>query len=525
MRKRAQWAEDSLLLDYVGVNPITVAYRAVRRRHWPVLLSLVGAGLISLCLIVGTSLWVITPQKMAGRPVRLNQTQMLSRDSFSNPNGTTYLSQFISDRVFTRKPSLWMRGRDVFAPFELATKDVYVGNITGSTSAYSGQLVCETINIQGQDWFEHKIRSGQDEDETDVMTYRVKALWKGCEKTIDIKTYTKEFYEDPDENYDEGISVTYSINPMLELMSATDILLLEFAGGVYKLECNSSTTTALIITHFDRLKADGSVGTACNPIYTRRDVDVVVNASSYTFLSSSNKGSTSENVTFKGGDDLLSWFDYSNRREFDGLGNEYGEWFPGWYWGDSGLADAGTVEVGAWGFLIMRVLDLSKGDLMDPTQLASASQSVFRQLFPYIARAAYLVNTSAPVKFDGVLSTIEDRLVSTDMSILAIELALAVMVVITAVLFWLHPVHDLHRDPAPLASLAMILATNPDLEDRFKDTSHMSEERLNVQFRGTYFRTQESDQSVTIVSAGSLVNTVRIIAQYIDHFLIFFFVE
>jgi hypothetical protein len=207
MRKRAQWAEDSLLLDYVGANPITVAYRAVQKRHWPVLLSLIGAGLISLCLIVGTSLWEIIPIQMADRPIKLKQSQVFSTGSFKEPSSAAYLSQFISDWVFKRDPPLWLSNRDIMIPFELATPNVFVGNITGKTEAYSGQLVCEPIRAHGTGWHEHKISNRTDENEIDVMTYQVATYWRGCNQTINAKTYPKSmFYNNQSYNSDLGAS-------------------------------------------------------------------------------------------------------------------------------------------------------------------------------------------------------------------------------------------------------------------------------------------------------------------------------
>jgi hypothetical protein len=66
MSEKPRPADQSMLLDYVSGNPLSVLRRAIRYRHVPVITSTVGSLIIILVTVFSTGLFVLQPTLLHG---------------------------------------------------------------------------------------------------------------------------------------------------------------------------------------------------------------------------------------------------------------------------------------------------------------------------------------------------------------------------------------------------------------------------------------------------------------------------
>lgn len=77
-----QMAERSLLLDYVSPNTVVLLWVSIRRRHFAVIITVVGSLLIISIAVVSTSLFVLQPV-MVERNSTMSLTSQLDAASFN----------------------------------------------------------------------------------------------------------------------------------------------------------------------------------------------------------------------------------------------------------------------------------------------------------------------------------------------------------------------------------------------------------------------------------------------------------
>jgi hypothetical protein len=200
MRNRPSKAQDSLLLDYIGANYVEVVQRAMRRKHWPVLLVTLGSGLIALSTVVATSLWIVLLETMPPVTTSLVNTFVISSDSFRNVSEDVYLSKYLGKRVYGLPTPQWFYRDMIVSPFELLENDRHhTGIIAASTAAYSGRLDCSPIDISDAGNFTYMQHIDQHYE--NYTMWQAKAKWDGCEQVVNV-TYANPWH---------GLSSLYSL--------------------------------------------------------------------------------------------------------------------------------------------------------------------------------------------------------------------------------------------------------------------------------------------------------------------------
>jgi hypothetical protein len=60
--RKSQSAANTLLLDYVSANAVCAFFKSMRRRHWPVTLSILGTVFLKALIVFSTTLFILQTQ-------------------------------------------------------------------------------------------------------------------------------------------------------------------------------------------------------------------------------------------------------------------------------------------------------------------------------------------------------------------------------------------------------------------------------------------------------------------------------
>jgi hypothetical protein len=161
VKKLAPWAalahgghsaQDSLFLDYLDANIISVLSRATRRRHFQVLATSVGGLLAAAAGVASTSLWSrVSVDSM--EPAILEKIAVFNGSLFNTSIADISLFQpYLGYQLYNLSLPRWSSDNYALAPFNLserAAKDVL---ITSTTDAIRGYLQCQTGTAHLASW-------------------------------------------------------------------------------------------------------------------------------------------------------------------------------------------------------------------------------------------------------------------------------------------------------------------------------------------------------------------------------------
>jgi hypothetical protein len=143
-------AEDSLLLDYVGVNPLVVLHQAFRRRHWRILGTTTGLWLANAATIAASSLWLYASTSRTEQ-ILLERTSVFNGSAYHpNRDNISFIYPYFGHGVFNLSLPPWHSGYHVLASFNSSEKDDH-DMLAGLTDAFSADLTCErgSVELQG----------------------------------------------------------------------------------------------------------------------------------------------------------------------------------------------------------------------------------------------------------------------------------------------------------------------------------------------------------------------------------------
>jgi hypothetical protein len=184
-------AADSLLLDYVGVNPLVVLHQAFRRRHWHILGTTTGLWLANAATIAASSLWFIAITSRT-EAVRLERTSVFNGSAYHpNRDNISFIYPYFGHGVFNLSLPPWHSGDHVLASFKSSEKDGH-DTLTGLTDAFSADLICERGSVELQGYLPvadvyHII--GHSNHTVDIP--QIKVSVGQCTQTFNVTSYAK----------------------------------------------------------------------------------------------------------------------------------------------------------------------------------------------------------------------------------------------------------------------------------------------------------------------------------------------
>lgn len=181
--RKSDHAENTVLLDYVGANYIAVIFRAMKRGHWHVLLSIIGSGFVALMVVVATSLWEIKPHEVPQRTLVLQHTSSLEGGSFNGESNTAYLTRYFGNIVYNLSSPNWIAGPYALSSFRATEGNLNPGIVSAKMTAYSGELDCEDMDVS---YLRTIDRGFTPLLPLASLVWQVEASWKGCKQTLNL---------------------------------------------------------------------------------------------------------------------------------------------------------------------------------------------------------------------------------------------------------------------------------------------------------------------------------------------------
>ena len=134
-------SEESVLLDYVGANPLVGTITAIRRRHHNILVCTLGAMAAAVCSIVAASIWDLSSTAYVYRTA-LQQSATFNGSSLMDSADIAHsVRRYISRTVLQTPTPPWMIEDIVLAPFNFSgpAEGMVLSTIT---QGYRASLSC-----------------------------------------------------------------------------------------------------------------------------------------------------------------------------------------------------------------------------------------------------------------------------------------------------------------------------------------------------------------------------------------------
>jgi Protein of unknown function (DUF3433) len=506
MRRGAKSAAQSVLLDYISPLNITSFTRAVRYRHMPVAASIAGFATLKLIILFSTGLLVLTPTSVSDTfPVTITtkfngssfwdtipdhgnahvlQTSQWQL-SYLNVSGSpvhTYLGILdggISD------PRGTADGK-AFQSFEAATRS-NLSSISLQVIAFVPKISCEVA--KATPWHQH-FDSGVLSMKLDTPTCSV-----GHEHQTDLSWYE-----------DEILLCDNECNPH------------EIHYGMWRVNCSETDNSS----SYTPLNSD-----------TRYDFRYALAVANLSYPNLVN--STTGNMTAHELSAVICKVDYSAdeatlTHEFDTNSYCVNDLTPGSHFKDLTGLMLGEIIHSSFGavgnlrlpgeknyyfpenslFYIMR-RTLNGEQAMDrflsSETLQQSATQVFRGVAVQFMQQFYLVADDADATGDG--NYIEERLHIRVVSLWAMVVGFALLVLFSLVIMFATQSDAVPQDPGPIATSAIILVASFSLQKLLHSTGSLRNSQLVERLRGWTFQTNTGDKfNIKIAYEGALTGLV-----------------
>ncbi|KDQ58668.1 hypothetical protein JAAARDRAFT_34503 [Jaapia argillacea MUCL 33604] len=450
MKGHAVPAQDSILLDYIGGGILDVLSQALRRRDYPVLITVAGLIPVSVATIVATSLWIIFPI-LSSHPDTLIRTATFHGAELNvSSSDISYLYQYLGHVTYDLPRPRWLTQDYLIAPFNSSNPTSNM-LITGSTKGYAADLDCQPAEVQLTGPPDALNMSSPNFDFTQAQ---IQITYGGCEQTFNL-TFAQFLHD-------------------------------RYMGGVFNFTCAGTTSTALVAGKFVAMNLTANAY-ICDPVYTEVDMIVSTNATSAAIISETANNPT--NFTYLGGQYALQWIDNVTDSEYVQT-----DPFETWFLNQTAFNMSGVVY-SPWVSLVRHIQDWSADDLLNPDAIVVGSKRVFHEIWGYTMQ-------SVPIseEFPGATSITASRLVTRDISLRIMQACLITIALLTLALAILRPRTYLPRDPSSLASMALFLHASPFLAAKLVGMGSMSTDDMAQQLHDAVFRTRvDSSGNLSIV--------------------------
>ncbi|PWY77270.1 hypothetical protein BO94DRAFT_498710 [Aspergillus sclerotioniger CBS 115572] len=433
MSQEPKPGSQSLLLDYVSDWNVVVMFRALRQSVWVVPLAVLGTLLIKLVTVVSTGLFMLQSVYMEAVPTTLHTQASFNAAGYDGAKVDGTAAMVVAG-AWWLDLSYPVGSTDKYA-FQPFTSKSQLGSqavVSGTVDMFSADLQCDVGT---------------------VTNWTQECTSQGCE--------------------DLQLNMTLSTPSCSKYPLSSFIRSTSCVGGyyadVFSATCADTAADEQLIfaaAHWSENLTEIQT-LICSPTYniTQGSVSLLYGNQSVVSLHPSNSSTyrtipdlrpaelgTGLVSTMAGAEDTLDTLTYVDDSTTEGRGYQYN------------FSDPNSTYPS--GFYVVANLSSphAMSDLLDASILERVSRPAFTAIAAQIARQ-YLLS-SADADFKGTYSAHIQRVVVRELSARIMEAALAVLVVLTAMLWVWRPVRSTPRDPGTIAGLATILSRSPDVSHR-----------------------------------------------------------
>ncbi len=476
-----KWTEprESILANYIDDLEIMSVWNSFRRKHWGILIALLGGFLCGSLVPFAGGLFYVDPLHESTYNSTLVRTSRFEFNGSLNAFDLSSPKKAQQEAAVTEKDqfdllSPWTSSEYAFETFNLSDTHHNVALSTDS-AAFGGTLACDIINYNTKvtrGWYTQDHASEDPRAKTPGLLTNVELIPNeedmvriGCK--IIPAFYPKVIFSRPSDQSVKVLpaawmNVTNCSNTEETLLTMTTMVLLGANVNDTAIEFNTK-------------------GLLCRHRFSIRTLEIVVNASTADLMKITQSSNTSTPVDI--GIDTATLDGVMNRQgpSSDELDN-YNTLVPlpdVLNVARRGLYDEFTGFIGRepWFTRLIRGNVTKMFEYTtDMKALATDSSQLFQSTMAQIANVAFRSNDSSPVP--GFLKTREPRITIQRSSLLFLQSALGLLGSIAICCATvLRPKSCLNEDPATLAALSIIVASSRDFQKQFKNKGHLDSRR------------------------------------------------
>ncbi len=511
MKKVVPWAamtnkwtkpEYSVLANYIDDIELLSVRNSLRRRHWSILVVLLGGFLSGSLTPFASGLFYVDPIHESTSNATLVRT---SRLKFNNSIMafdplTRYVQQPIAALVGkSRYDSLlppWTSNEYAFESFNLSDRIQDV-TLTTESVAFAGSLDCGVLKYDSKvtrDWYTENYAYGDptlttpgNMTDVELIPNEEDMVRNNCQ--IPPAMYPKVIFSRPR-------------NGSVEVLPAATLNVTQ-CSGTGDMPLTMTIMTLLSEKGDDISISFNTTGVLCRPRFNTRTVELSVNATTAEIVKIRNVSNTSVPVDIGINSTRLSgainrggstWM--FSRGSFDYMEYESLVGFQDNYWAallhsETGYAPytpAGFVGRDPW-FSMLSSGDVSKVRYYaaNLTALSLDSSQLFQRTMAQIANFGFKSNDSSPVS--GFVKVRKPRMTIQRSSLLFLQFTLGFLGIVAACCATiLRPKTCLNEDPATLTGLSIITASSEEFQGQIMRKGHFDDICFREELDGLEFR-------------------------------------
>ncbi|KAE8394117.1 hypothetical protein BDV23DRAFT_179921 [Aspergillus alliaceus] len=440
-------ASQTLLLDYVSDWNVVTLFRALKRSHWAVAVAILGTLLLKLLTVVSTGLFMLQNVHISNVSTKLAAQAAFNGTGYNSTKVDSNAALTIVGSKFLNLPHpVGTTDQYAFPPFRkseaVSAADTIV---SGTVGLFSADLNCEVAKVTN--WTQ------------DCRTQH-------CEQTrLNLTLSTTD-------------CARFHFTAFMRSTSAVG----GYQGDVFLEKCASASddrNERVIFAAAHWLNNSARVQSiVCEPTYTISPGLVSLFESNQSVASidtrSANKTAVNRMIpdvtAVDVGAGLLSTLSavHGSIGSLIQLDNGY----------LANLSDPNNNYLSSF----YRIATVSSpGDfepLLDAAALEAMSRSTYKSIAAQIARQ-YLM-TPADESLDGTYSASTKRLVVRELSVRLMEATLALLILVSGMMWLWRPVKNTPCDPGTISGLATILARSSDLSERLSGIKNRKDMKASL---------------------------------------------
>lgn len=475
--------KNSLELNYLDDLELLLIWPAARRRHWALLLALLG-GLVSGGLVPLAA--ALTYVDLAGQSTRhvLVRNDVFNFDNtLSDSNASlSLLKSYSGGLPWAGAASIlqsygtipaWTADSFVFAPFHSSETDLSNHTLTANTTAITARFQCDSLQVDASVGSQV---GGYSTGAFNVAIYTDTMINVTLTPTDDPSSQSSQaVLKDPDSIIDPPVAwlnlSSSSSEPTQPADSPIQMTLLQPLSNAGRQLFRNGTSDGRLVP----VRTYRGIGLSCVPLFYSYSARVSVNGSTGVVTGYSLDSATSTAIDIKlSSDDIIGYLNNPLHPEtifgISGTRNEIelqnvvqlgggGNLLPNYYTAFSGSDPFGT-----------QLLDLNirpvDAYFENTTLLELDSSRVFATLMTQIIKAFSVVNSANTST--GNIQSLEPLLKVQQGILRALEICLAVLGIFILCCAWpLRPRTCLSSDPSSLRFIATLVARNKALDTAF----------------------------------------------------------
>ena len=496
--------EACILVNYIDDLDITSLWTSFRRKHWGVLLGLIGGFLCGALVPFAGGLFYVDPVHINTYNTTLVRTSKfdfnssLSAFNSSNPYINQPIAAIAAKNRFDSLLPTWTTNEYALESFNLSNAPRNV-SISGNSTAFSADLDCDTLHYTSEVVREWHTDSNTDPYMDPSSTYRGLGA--------DVRLIPNR-----DDMARIGCSIPPSYYPKLIFPRPSDpSISVQPAAWLNVTTCSTASDERLTFTIMELLNQDvqnigesnisfSTAGLLCKPQFNMTTVGLAVNASTAELVDIKLLSNTSETVALGMNTTMLSAA--INRRAAANLFFNTNDALKGYF-------EHVAASDNQWDYLmsteaLLPYLErigidpwyvmLTKGNLLklqdysaNMSLLEVDSSQLFRNLLAQIVNSGFRVTDFTPIS--GLVDRQESKILLHVGSLRCLQIIFGILgVVAICCVTILRPKSCLVEDPGTLAAVAVLVAGSVEFENHIDSLSLLNDRDTHKALRGTEVR-------------------------------------